>query len=117
MFELGITFATDPQRQLTECDGYSYKGAVNTFDYFAFCYENKKKMDKGASVQCILQDGINDFVTDDNDHSSPREKKSQYNQVLEYNLFQHSDSCSLMLQAKSRQGIRRKSSGKLVIQN
>jgi len=74
-------------------------------------------MGRGASVQGILHDGINDFITDENDHSSPRETKSQHNQVLEYNLLKHSDSCSLMLKAESKQGIDRKSSGKLVIQN
>jgi hypothetical protein len=54
-------------------------------------------MGKGTSVQGVLQDGINDFLTGDNDHSSPRETKSQYNRALEYNLLKHSDSCSLML--------------------
>jgi len=34
-------------------------------------------MGKGASVQGILQDGINDSITDDNDHSLPRETKSR----------------------------------------
>jgi hypothetical protein len=54
-------------------------------------------MSKGTSVQGILQDGIDDFITDDNYHNSPHETKSQYNQALEYNLLKHSDSCSLML--------------------